>query len=232
MRGIYSITNIITGTVYYGQSKNIEQRFYRHRYQLKSGSHKNSHFLNAWNKYGKNAFIFAPIEIVEDVSISLTPIEQKYYDSTLNRYNQIPPADPTAWTAEMRKKISFANKGRIVSEEVKQKISRKGKKHSEETKQKMSGSAMGNKNNFGNSLSLETRKKISEHHKGNKYALGSSHPQTEEAKKNLSILMKGNKRALGHKKSQDSKKKQSETMKRIWVNKNKLFLYNKLGSAL
>ncbi len=166
MRGIYSITNIVTGTVYFGQTKQMNRRFTKHKSYLNHGTHQNSYLQHSWNKYGKSAFVFKPIEIIEDVTIDLTPIEKKYYDSTTNKYNLADPEDPLKVTSEIRKKRSEKMKGNKYA----------------------FGKNLGNKNALlgtgtkGLKMSDETKKKISLAKKGNICS--------EEAKKNISIAVK------------------------------------------
>lgn len=56
--GIYKIENTINKKVYIGQSKNIPLRFSNHKYELNHGKHSNKHLQRAWNKYGKENFVF------------------------------------------------------------------------------------------------------------------------------------------------------------------------------
>jgi group I intron endonuclease len=167
MRGIYSITNTITGTIYYGQSVNINKRFGKHKSTLNNNKHDNDHLQNAWNKYGKENFEFKPIEIIEDATIDLTPIEIKYYYSTDNKYNLQNPKSPfrPEWkqTEEWKQKESDRMKGnnlalghRDTEEQKKQKSkSHAGKEHSEDTKLKIA------KSMTGKTLSDEVKQKIS-----------------------------------------------------------------------
>lgn len=60
--GIYKITNKINNKVYIGQSKDIYKRWIQHKTQLDREVKENSHFQNAWNKYGKENFRFKVIE--------------------------------------------------------------------------------------------------------------------------------------------------------------------------
>jgi group I intron endonuclease len=106
MRGIYSITNIFTNTVYYGQSKNCENRLRVHECSLKGNYHHNPILQSSWNKYGKEAFIFTPIlESNED----LTRLEKKYiseaYSIGLKLFNIADPEDPTKLSAESIKRM-------------------------------------------------------------------------------------------------------------------------------
>ena len=80
----------------------------------------------------------------------------------------------TVRSAETRKKISEAMKGRSVAEDVKRKIHAAvsgkgnpmyGKRHSKQTREKMSNLKQGEKNNrYGKKHTLQTRDRISETH--------------------------------------------------------------------
>ena len=135
MRGIYSITNTLTGTAYFGQSRDIGDRWYKHKQLLRRGKHVNERLQRAWNKYGETLFEFKILELVEDVSINLTPLEENYYNSTTNRYNLFYPGDPTIVTPETRKKISESKIGK-PRPDMKNNNLFLGHKHSEETKKK------------------------------------------------------------------------------------------------
>lgn len=65
MIGIYKIENIVNGKVYVGQSINIEQRWYNHKNELNGNRHCNLYLQNAWNKYGKDSFVFSVLEQCE-----------------------------------------------------------------------------------------------------------------------------------------------------------------------
>ena len=68
--GVYKITNIIDSKIYIGSAAKFESdkskkatsgfwgRFRRHKCELKNGTHHNNHLQNAWNKYGKDNFVF------------------------------------------------------------------------------------------------------------------------------------------------------------------------------
>lgn len=79
MTGIYRIKNLINGKCYYGSSKNIENRWRRHKRELVSQKHINEILQRAWNKYGKENFVF---ELVEECSENeLFDVEQKYLNT-------------------------------------------------------------------------------------------------------------------------------------------------------
>jgi len=82
MVGIYKIENIINKKCYYGSSKNIEKRWSCHKNDLNKNKHDNSYLQRAWNKYGKENFIFEIVELCSKDcdDIKLKEIEQKYLD--------------------------------------------------------------------------------------------------------------------------------------------------------
>lgn len=225
MRGIYSIVNTVTDTVYYGQSTNIKKRLSRHIRELKANKHKNPLLQNSWNKYGEHSFVSSPLLIVEDTNIELTPIEKKYFDSTTNKFNLLDPVDSTSWTIEMKQAASLRQTGKKLSNSTKEKMSlaskgntrnlgirRKVKKVvSEETRLKQSAAQQGNKNAKGHTVSLENRIAQS------KRITGRTHSQ--ETKKKVSLSLLGNTRSLRHKLSEEHKLKVSEGLKNYWKNK-------------
>lgn len=86
--GIYSITNLINGKRYIGQTYDFKYRWMRHKSYLKHNTEHNAHLQNAWNKYGSENFIF---EIIENCSFEELDEREiywiKYYDSKNNGYN-------------------------------------------------------------------------------------------------------------------------------------------------
>jgi group I intron endonuclease len=220
--GIYCIKNIVNNKIYIGQSSDLDCRFYMHFYELKRNSHRNTHLQNAFNKYGEENFEFKIILYCEPEE--LTYYEQSLVDLWNPEYNickecvntrigtkvseeslirmsiaqsgENNPNFGKPRSEETKKKISDANKGRIVPdderakalaatprgenhpnfgkpvpEERRKRISEteKGKVVSEETRKKMSESTSGeNHPMFNKHHSEETRNKISESSKGKK----------------------------------------------------------------
>lgn len=79
MIGIYKITNLINNKVYIGQSIDIEKRLKDHINGLNNHYGHNSHFQNAWDKYGEDNFKF---EILEEVyNCNLLNEREIYYIS-------------------------------------------------------------------------------------------------------------------------------------------------------
>lgn len=67
MNGIYKITNLVNRKVYIGQSNKLNTRKSCHFYLLKNDKHHNDHLQRAYNKYGKDNFIFEVIEETNDL---------------------------------------------------------------------------------------------------------------------------------------------------------------------
>ena len=60
--GVYVITNTRDGKRYVGVSRDIDNRWYSHRYELNRGKHGSTSLQQAWNEYGESAFAFAVLE--------------------------------------------------------------------------------------------------------------------------------------------------------------------------
>jgi group I intron endonuclease len=82
--GIYIITNIINGKVYVGQSTDIRQRWWHHKYELNKQIHSNRHLQGAWNQYGKENFEFSILELCEENDLDNREI---YWISEYNSKN-------------------------------------------------------------------------------------------------------------------------------------------------
>lgn len=89
-------------------------------------------------------------------------------------------------TKEWREKIGAAHRGKVVSAEVRAKISASvkscGYTHSQEVREKMSASRLGIQNFLGHKHSEETKKKMSAAHVGNKSRTGQKRTDEERAK--------------------------------------------------
>ncbi len=173
--GIYKITNIINNKIYIGSSISLNRRKYCHFYHLNNNKHHSKYLQNAWNKYGKENFIFEIIKECTKEELILT--EQYYIDLYKPVYNMNKIAgghDRPKHPIEVIEKIRKANLGRIVSEEVRRKISntlkgRKREPHTEEYKRKLSIAKKGKCTISREQIlsnvyrsSLITRKKISQ----------------------------------------------------------------------
>ena len=89
--GIYKIENLINGSIYIGQSIDIEKRWSTHISILNQNNHYNAHLQNAWNKYGSENFKFSIVEECEQFELN----DREIYwidkcDSFINGYNLTP----------------------------------------------------------------------------------------------------------------------------------------------
>lgn len=209
MRGIYLIKNIINNKCYIGSSKDIRQRFNKHRNDLRKGRNHNILLQRAWDKYHEENFKF---EILEECDENNLIIREQYYLDTLkHEYNIVDIAGrPLGYkhTKEAKEKISRANKGRQFTEEHKLKLSInlkgknkgkspwiKGRKHTEVSLKKMSESLKGRVVwNKGKHHSEESKRKMSLSHSGRlypgrrKFKEDDMHKLIEMKNRNISIL--------------------------------------------
>jgi group I intron endonuclease len=112
--GIYCIENTVNGHIYIGSSKNLWRRFLDHNEALDRGKHINKHLQAAYNKYGRDVFIF--YRIFEcDYNYELLLYEQYFIDKMKPEYNISKIAGKVKFTDEMKRKISIANKGRKLA---------------------------------------------------------------------------------------------------------------------
>jgi len=144
--GIYVIQNKINNHIYIGSSSNVTKRFNSHINLLNKNKHSNSHLQAAWNKYGKENFVFLHVERISMPETRLIR-ENKWIKIYKPEYNNILVNDNNYFfhSDETKERIRQKALGRKVSDETKAKIKEKskGKILSEETKQKISESNKG-----------------------------------------------------------------------------------------
>jgi group I intron endonuclease len=84
---IYGIKNIVNGKWYVGQTRDIDDRKYRHFLHLKKKTHFNRHLQFSYNKYGEHCFEFV---ILEEVPVEMLDIREinwiSYYKSNQDDY--------------------------------------------------------------------------------------------------------------------------------------------------
>ena len=126
--GIYKITNKINNKMYIGQSKDIINRWDKHKNELNSNKHKNDYLQKSWNKYGEENFDFEIIVLCEPAE--LNRLEKHYIDKydTFNNdkkgYNLQSGGDFPQVSETTKEKISKANSGKIFTKEHKNNISK------------------------------------------------------------------------------------------------------------
>lgn len=213
--GVYRIINKLNNRAYYGSSKSFKGRWYGHLHALLTGKHHNRFLQADFNKCGAAAFIFEVVEIVEGDKLCRTTVEQKYlneyFDSGKLCYNLVketicPQGPMSACSEETKRKIGAANKGRVISEEARAKMSEAHRNLSPEARERIQE---GHRN-----MSPETRQKLVELGKimflknlKKVQARLTGIPLTEEHKQKLSEAHKG------HKPSEETKQKMSESHK-------------------
>jgi group I intron endonuclease len=127
--GIYSITTIHNNMIYYGSTKCFKSRWVSHKSRLLLNKHKNIHMQNTYNKYGISDFSFEVVMYCEEKDLLF--YEQRfldtYWDGGKTCYNICKNAkSPMAGrksTEQSRQNMSLAQKGKIISQEQKDKIS-------------------------------------------------------------------------------------------------------------
>jgi hypothetical protein len=88
MTGIYKITCLVNNKSYIGQSVSIKRRWATHKRELASGVHYNTYLQRAYNKYGKENFVYEILELCPKEK--LNEREQFYiniFDAFKNGYN-------------------------------------------------------------------------------------------------------------------------------------------------
>ena len=158
--GIYRIINSSNGKCYVGSSIDINRRRLEHFSALSHNRHVNNHLQNAYNKYGKDSFIFEVIEnleITDNIKEDLLEREQFWIDNLRPEYNILLVAGSTLGyhhTEEAKQKISNSTKGVKKSESHAKHIreGQKGRVLSEEHKAKLSQAAKHRKSQSHHSI--------------------------------------------------------------------------------
>lgn len=141
---IYQIENLVTGIKYYGRTNNPQRRKTTHFRELEQNKHINSKLQNAFNKYGKENFVFTILEEIEDKE-KVFEREEYYLNLEEEKYNISKSSRSPGNYIHYGSDNGFY--GKHHSEETKSKIGLKasiryrgegnpfyGKKHTEETK--------------------------------------------------------------------------------------------------
>lgn len=175
--GIYIIQNNVNNHIYIGSSSNVTKRFNSHLNLLNKNKHSNLHLQAAWNKYGKENFVFLHVERISTPETRLIR-ENKWIKIHKPEYNNILVNGNNYFfhSNETKEKIRQKALGRKVSDETKAKIKEKNKSRilSEETKLKISESNKGKSHGRkGLKILKQTSLAISE---SNKKRIGSLNP--------------------------------------------------------
>lgn len=117
--GIYSITNLINGKKYIGQTMvDFKQRWDSHKRELKGNRHANEKLQRAWNKYGEYEFEFKVEHLCDELD-NLNRLEVYYiykYNSFEDGYNLTIGGDGvTGCNEDERKKNIEARRKRLLN---------------------------------------------------------------------------------------------------------------------
>ena len=156
MVGIYKITNP-KGKVYIGYSKDIENRFKYYKRLNCKGQRK---LYNSLKKYGPDNHIF---EIVEECNLVDLNLKEIYWIEIFNSIegglNLTSGGEGNNPSLETKKLMSESHKGKKLSKEIKDKISKGKVNHSmytDEWREKISESLKGRNILWGDKISKST----------------------------------------------------------------------------
>lgn len=168
--GIYCIENIINNKKYIGQSKNINERYKKHIYELNNNRHFNDYLQKAWNKYGEESF---KMYVIEYCKIDILDEKESYYISYYNTLDQQYGYNLTSggqlnkgfYTEETCKKISESLKKTYENTELKDIRSKSALRQwaNPDIKEKIIGS---NNGMYGKHHTKESKEKMSNNKKG------------------------------------------------------------------
>jgi group I intron endonuclease len=193
MHSIYKIENIINGKKYIGRTNNADRRKSEHLSALKYGKHRNVYLQKAWEKYGEHNFIFDVVDESENIN-EIFEKEQEWIANlkTCDRkygYNLTEGGEKSILSEESLKKLSASLKGRIITQESKdRKRATVMKKYENGFKGNISNLRPHKKGEFHHSE--ESKKKMSDYRTGKKYKEIYGDEKAEEIKneKRLSSL--------------------------------------------
>jgi len=162
--GVYQIANIANGKLYVGSAIDLVRRWGKHQTDLARGEHHSRILQHAWNKHGKEAFVFRPLLTCQKSMLKF--YEQQLLDKVNPEYNVCMDATTRLGvksTPETAAKISAALRGKHASLETRAQMSRdrKGRRLSAEHRAKVAAAGI------GRHPSEETRRKLSAAAMGN-----------------------------------------------------------------
>ena len=175
IRGIYGILNVVNGKWYIGQSGDMRDRMHRHRYRLRTKTHKNEHLQASFDKHGEASFEYLIIERLPDELMNDRECFWIGYYRSHERthgYNiETGGCSQRRLPEETRVKMAEAHKGKILPEETKKRIS---------------------ESKMGHPVTEETRKKLAEATKAHYASIRAEHVEKNESQKAHNNDSKGN----------------------------------------
>lgn len=172
--GVYRIFNSISLKSYVGSSIDIEDRWLRHKKDLKAGCHHSIKLQRSWDLHGSNAFIF---EILTECSRERLELQEALFQAKFNciaeGYNlmQLTLEDNLVvrgHSEETKLKLSQANLGKPFTLERRENISKAltGRSESEQHRDNISEALQGRVITWGDKISKAMKgKKFSDEHR-------------------------------------------------------------------
>ncbi len=174
---IYAIINTTNNKIYIGSSSNCAKRFRHHQSELRNGNHHNLHLLNAYNKYGEDAFVYmilqkCPKKWTTKRLLQEEQIYINYYNSTNPNcgYNNQLKTDNSIISEETKERMMKNRKSSIITPKEKQQISKRltGRVLTNEEKLQRSKTMKKRRKENPRTASPELKTKLSDVHKGYK----------------------------------------------------------------
>jgi group I intron endonuclease len=228
---IYVIENKVNGKAYIGKANNIKRRWVAHQGNAKFGS---TPLYKAMRKYGIENFDISVVDSSDDENYTLKVLEPKwiakYLSDGAQLYNLTKGGDGILGynhTDETKSKMSESQKGKVISEECRQKIreSLLGRSPTEETRKKISEAnkdvpkpprskehckKLSDVAKERGPMSEEQKQKISE---GCRTSDRVGHPLDEETRAKIS------KKLRGQIQSEETRAKRSESLRKFYERK-------------
>lgn len=175
--GIYKLTNVKNGRVYFGSTARFKRRWKQHDSTLEKNKHSNKFLQADYNKCGTEAFVFEVVEVMEDSIKAERLVREEYWihenikiGVKLYNSNLTPTKENKVWShnpEKTREKQSRAMTGRRHTEASKQKnrdkkklylASDEGKAFVAREKERRSGKSY--EEQYGVERAAEIKKKI------------------------------------------------------------------------
>jgi group I intron endonuclease len=210
--GVYQIECTVDGKRYIGRTGNFSRRRRSHFSWA-----KNAHLRAAMRKHGKENFVFTILETCsaeESVEREVAFIKEAE-DQGVSLYNHLrgPSGGKLRHSPESIEKMASAKRGKTLTQEHKDKLSKAGKgvPKSESHRKNLAAHL---REVAPTSLSGERRAHVSRTLEGNTRALGKRWTLSSETRAKMSAAQKGNKKNVGRKQSPETIAKRVATRAR------------------
>lgn len=183
---IYKIINIENAKFYIGSTSVVAARWRKHTRDLRANKHHCPHLQAAWNKYGKDSFVFRVVEVLNSVD-ALRDAEQRWLDEhhgSPKCYNYARYVDNSNRGVERTEAHKAALSAALTKFYATNPHPAQGRVHTAESRALMS------QNRSGKPVSPETRELLRQANLGR--------IASEETRAKLSAMRKGKLRSEAH----------------------------------